>query len=79
MFGLATALLLTMQCKWTLTKSFTHSTPQRKCPVLRQQSQKMRFVGSKKKNRYIAIIYTISYLQTFNAGYSFGRKHCHGL
>jgi len=37
--------LLTVQCKckWTFT---TLSTPQRKWPMLRQQSQKMCFVGS---------------------------------
>jgi len=29
--------LLTMQRKWTYTKGFTLSTPQRKCPLLRQQ------------------------------------------
>jgi len=38
--------LLTMQCKSMFTKRFTLSTPQRKCPMLRQQSQKLRFVGS---------------------------------
>jgi len=38
--------LLTMQCKWTFTKRFTPSTPQRKSPMLRQQSQNMGFVGS---------------------------------
>jgi len=27
--------LLTMQCKWTFTKLFILSTPQRKCPMLR--------------------------------------------
>jgi len=27
--------LLTMQCKWTFTKRFTLSTPQRKRPILR--------------------------------------------
>jgi len=27
--------LLTMQCKWTFTKRFILSTPQRKYPVLR--------------------------------------------
>jgi len=32
--------LLTMQCKLTFTKLFTLSTPQRKCPMLRKQSQK---------------------------------------
>jgi len=29
--------LLTMQYKWRYTKHFTFSTPQRKCPMLRQQ------------------------------------------
>jgi len=31
--------LLTMQCEWTFTKRFTLHTLQRKCLVLRQQSQ----------------------------------------
>jgi len=35
-----------MQCTWTFTKRFILSIPQRKCPMLRQQSQKLRFVGS---------------------------------
>jgi len=37
--------LLTMECKWTFTKRFNISTPQSKCPILRQQSQKLLFVG----------------------------------
>jgi len=32
--------LLTIQCKRTFTKCFTYSTPQWKCPMLRQPSQK---------------------------------------
>jgi len=31
---------LTMQCKWTFKESFFLSAPQRKCPILRPQSQK---------------------------------------
>jgi len=31
---------LMMQCKWTFTKLFIISTLQRKCPMLRKQSQK---------------------------------------
>ena len=58
--------LLQMQCKWMFTKHFTLSTPQRKCPMLWQQSQKMRFVGS---HRYIMIIFTIGYLQIFKTEY----------
>jgi len=38
--------LLTTQSKWTFTKRFTLCTPHRKYPMLLQQSQKMRFVGS---------------------------------
>ena len=38
--------LLTMQCKSTFTRCLTLSLPQRKYPVLRQQSQTLRFVGS---------------------------------
>jgi len=37
---------LTMQYKWMSIKRFTLSTPQRKCPMLRQQSHKTRFAGS---------------------------------
>jgi len=47
---------LTMQCKWTPTKSLTLSTPQRKCSMLRYQSQKMRFVGSNSKVYYYGFI-----------------------
>jgi len=36
--------LLTMQRKWTYTKRLTLSTPQRKCPVLRQQLQTVFFL-----------------------------------
>jgi len=35
-----------MQCKWMFTKKSTLSTPQRKCRMLWQQSQKMCFVSS---------------------------------
>ena len=38
--------LLTMQCIWTFTKRFTLFTPQRKCSIFRQQSQKLRFVDA---------------------------------
>ena len=38
--------LLKMQCTWTFTKCFTHSTPQRKWPMLRQKSQRLRFAGA---------------------------------
>ena len=38
--------LLTMQCTRTFTKRFNLSTSQRKCSMLRQQSQNMRFFGS---------------------------------
>ena len=40
------SMLLTMQCKCTFTQRFALSTPQRKCLLLRQQSQKSRFVGA---------------------------------
>jgi len=45
---------LTMQWKWMFTKRFTPSTPQRKCPMLRQQSQKCASLAA--IARYIAII-----------------------
>jgi len=44
--------LLTMQCKLTFTKRFTFCSPQTKCPILRQQSQKLRFVGSNSRLCY---------------------------
>jgi len=34
-FARFTGTLLTMQCKWTVTKRFILSTLQRKCPMLR--------------------------------------------
>ena len=38
--------LLTIQCRWMFTKCFTLSTQQRKCHMLRQESQKLRFIGN---------------------------------
>jgi len=71
--------LLTIQCKWTCTKCFYLSTLQRKCPVLRQESQKCASLTA--WARYITIIYTIGYLQIFREGQFFSKKHCqyHGL
>ena len=48
--------LLTMQCNWTFIKHFTLSTPQRKLPMIRQQSQKCASLAV--ITRYITIIYT---------------------
>jgi len=39
-------MLLTMQCKCTFIKRFILSSPKRKYPMLRLQSQKSRFVGA---------------------------------
>ena len=61
--------LLYMQCKWIFTKHFTLSTPQRKCPVLWQQSQKWASLAAIAK--YIMIIFSIGYLQIFKTGYFF--------
>jgi len=71
--------LLTMQCKWTLTKRFILSTLQRKYPVLRYQSQKNASLAA--ITRYISIttIYTVRNLQIFKAGHFFSSKHCHDL
>jgi len=54
-----------MQRKSTFTKCFTFSTPQRKCPILRQKSQKWPSLAA--TARYITIVYTIGSLQIFKA------------
>jgi len=60
--------LLTMQCKWTFTKRFTLSTPQRQCPILRQESQKCTSLAAIATSQvYCDIIYTIGYLQIFQS------------
>jgi len=50
--------LLTVQWKWALIKRFTISTPHRKLPMIWQQSQNMRFFGSRLIARCIAITCT---------------------
>jgi len=45
--------LLTIQCRWMFPKCFTHSTQQRKCHMLWQESQKLHFVGS---NAYFSLM-----------------------
>jgi len=64
--------LVTMQCKWTFTKLFTLSKPQRKCLMSRQQSQKCASLEA--IARYITIIYSIDQLQIFKTGSSFQRS-----
>jgi len=56
---------------------FYKPTPQRKSPMLRKQSQKCALFAA--IARYIVIIFTIGYLQIFNAGYFFSLKYCQGL
>jgi len=60
----------------TLYRFYT-TTQQRKCPMLRQQSQKCPSLAV--VARYITIIFTIGYLQIFKAGYFFSQKYFHGL
>jgi len=55
---------------------FYTPTPQRKWPMLRQQSQTRACLAA--VARYIAIIFSIRYLQIFKAGYFFSQKYCHG-
>jgi len=40
---------------------------------------KMHFFLSNSQVYYSAIMYTIGFLQLFQAGYVFSQKHCHGL
>ena len=49
------------QCEWRSTKRFLISTPQRKCPMLWQESQKCASLAA--IARYIGINYTIRYQQ----------------
>jgi len=55
--------LLTMKYKSKFKKCFTISTPQRKCPMLRQQSQKCASLPA--IANYISVIYTIGYERIF--------------
>jgi len=56
---------------------FYMTTPHRKCPMLRQQSQKMRFVGSHSQ------VYYDNFHNRLNADFQsrvfFSQKYCHGL
>jgi len=55
---------------------FYTSKPQRKCPMLRQQSQKCACLAA--ISRCITIIFTMRYLQIFKTGYLFSQKYCRG-
>jgi len=52
---------------------FYMTTPQRKCPMLRQQSQKICFVGSHSQVQDDNF-HNIGYLQNFKAGSSFNKS-----
>jgi len=69
--------LLTMQCKWTLTKRFTLTAPKSKFPMLRQKTQKVASSGASAS--YTAITLTIGLLLIFKAVYPFSKKYCHFL
>jgi len=73
-FGLATALLLMMPFKWTLTKSFALSISKRKSPMLRQQSQKTRFVVSNTQVYYDNLRNRLSICRFSKQGTSFERS-----
>jgi len=60
-----------------LQMDFSLYTPQRKCPMLRQESQKCASLSA--MARCIAIIYTKGYLQIFKEGHFFFKKHCHAF
>jgi len=71
---------LTMQCKCTFTKHLSLTTR------LHHKENDLCYNNGHKKYaslaaiaRYIPIIFTIGYLQTFKAGYLFSQKYCHGL
>jgi len=70
--------LLTMQCKCTLTKRLIFSTLQENAPCYGNNHKNASLAGIV---RYINIttIYTVGYLQIFNAGHFYSRKHCHDL
>jgi len=68
----------TMQtCVHEMLYRFYTTKPQRKCPMLRQQSQICASLSA--IARYIMIIFTIGYLQIFKEGYFFSQTYCHGL
>jgi len=71
--------LLTMQCKWTFTARFTHSTRQHhkeNAPCYDNSQKKCGLLAT--ISRFVTIIFKIGYLQIFKARYLFSQKHCHG-
>jgi len=57
------------------TKHFTLATPQRKCPMLWQQSQKMRIAASHRQVYYDNFHHGLS--ADFQNRVTFSRKYCH--
>jgi len=53
--------------------------PTRKCPMLRCQSRKNASLAAVVRYINITTIYTVGYLQIFNAGHFYSSKHCHDL
>ena len=71
--------LLKMQCKWTLINRFILSTLQRKCPIFTVTITKNASLAEIARYISITTIYTVGYLQIFNAGHFFSSKHCNDL
>jgi len=51
----------------------------RKCPMLLWQSQENASLATIVRYINITTIYTVGYLEIFNAGHFYSRKHCHDL
>ena len=63
--------LLTMQCKWRFRKRFILAALQRKCPMLRQQSQKNTTLAAIARYISITTIYTVGIYRFSTQGISF--------
>jgi len=71
--------LLTMQCKWTFTKHLIFSTLQENAPRYGNIHKKNASLAAVVRYINITTIYTVGYLQIFNAGHFYSSKHCHDL
>ena len=71
--------LLTMQCKWTFTIRLIFSTLQENAPCYGNNHKKNASLAAIVRYINIKTIYTVGYLQIFNAGHFYSSKHCHDL
>ena len=70
---------LTMQCKWTFTKRLIFSTLKENAPCCGNNHKKNASLAAIVRYINITTIYTAGYLEIFNAGHFYSRKHSHDL